>query len=100
MNTFFFVSILVILFIISILIVDNNDDSLGSYLKSVGLFFTAILLVIFSLILGNNIGNDEGFQRGQEQALKGNIEYKADITYKLIDSVYKPIDTTYVSTKK
>jgi len=73
---------------------------LGYWLVYDGRNFNTITLVsiIFSmssfcLFL---IPNKLGYERGQIDALKGNMQYEMKISYKMVDSVYIPIDTVYV----
>ena len=101
MNTFYIIAIFILLLIVSFVLDDLYDDvRFGSLFKKIVGGFISISLVVLSFLYGVNLGEEQGLKDGQTKALNGQFDYKMDISYKLIDSVYVPVDTTFIEVKK
>ena len=79
----------IVLLLIMMLVVDAEKDS-----KPDKVFYSLISIpIIIGIFL---IGLYFGHYIGQTRALKGKFDYKMEIKYELKDSVYTPVDTTFI----
>jgi hypothetical protein len=61
---------------------------------------SCILVLMYSLVLCfSDLGYKQGIKHASIDALNGKFHYKIEIKYVLQDSIYVPIDTTYIKIK-
>lgn len=77
--------------IIILAFIDTN--SIG---KRILKFIAIFLLLTYIIIIAISMGYD----KGQKDALRGKLDYKMEVKYELKDSIYTPVDTTFVEINK
>ena len=77
--------------IIILAFIDMN--SIGDrILKFIAIFLLLTYIIIIAILIG--------YDKGQKDALRGKFDYKMEIKYELKDSIYTPVDTTFVEINK
>ena len=84
---------LIILSVMIIILAFIDVNSIGDrILKFIAIFLLLTYIIITAILMGHD--------KGQKDALRGKLDYKMEVKYELKDSIYTPVDTTFVEINK
>lgn len=84
---------LIIWSVMIIILAFIDVNSIGNrILKFIAIFLLLTYIIITAILMGHD--------KGQKDALRGKLDYKMEVKYELKDSIYTPVDTTFVEINK